>query len=339
LKRKPGNDTDAGRDEGLLRQSESHPRLGSELVSDAPLPRSMHAGQLAVSVETVRALVADQFPHWTKLIVEPVRSEGTVNAIFRLGDRLTARFPLQPNDLSVARTFLQSEAEANRELVGRTRFPVPEPVAMGEPGYGYPLPWSIQTWLDGVTATIDDPGGSAKFADDLAEFISDVRAIDTQGRLFSRPGRGGDLRAHDEWVKTCLCRSEGLVDVSRLSKIWRKLRDLPRTAPDLMTHGDLVPGNVLVSAGRLAGILDCGGLGPADPALDLVVAWHLLDTGPRRLLQDNLQCDDLEWKRGKAWAFEQAMGLVWYYADTNPSMSRMGRRTLDRIIADEDLAE
>jgi aminoglycoside phosphotransferase (APT) family kinase protein len=272
LKRKPGIDTDAGRDEVLLRQSESHPRLGSELVSDAPLPRSMHAGQLAVSVETVRALVADQFPQWTKLIVEPVRSEGTVNAIFRLGDRLTARFPLQPNDLSVARTFLQSEAEANRELVGRTRFPVPEPVAMGEPGYGYPLPWSIQTWLDGVTATIDDPSGSGKFADDLAEFITDVRAIDTQGRLFSRPGRGGDLRAHDEWVKTCLCRSEGLVDVSRLSKIWRKLRDLPRTAPDLMTHGDLVPGNVLVSAGRLAGILDCGGLGPADPALDLVVA-------------------------------------------------------------------
>jgi hypothetical protein len=25
------------------------------------------------------------------------------------------------------------------------------------------------------------------------------------------------------------------------------------------------------------------------------------------------------------------MGLVWYYADSNPAMSRMGRRTLDRI--------
>ena len=121
----------------------SHPRLGSELVSDAPVPRSMHAGQLAVSVETVRALVADQFPQWTNLIVEPVSSEGTVNAIFRLGDRLAARFPLQPKELSVAWTFLRSEAEANRELVGRTRFPVPEPVTIGEPGYGYPLPWSI----------------------------------------------------------------------------------------------------------------------------------------------------------------------------------------------------
>jgi aminoglycoside phosphotransferase (APT) family kinase protein len=168
--------------------------------------------------------------------------------------------------------------------------------------------------------------------------ITDVRAIDTGGRLFSRPGRGGDLRAHDEWVNTCLGRSEGLLDVSRLSKIWQNLHDLPRTAKGVMTHGDLVPGNVLVSAGRLAGVLDCGGLGPADPALDLVAAWHLLETGPRRLLRDDLQCDDLEWKRGKAWAFEQALGLVWYYAVTNPSMSQMGRRTLDRIIADEDIA-
>ena len=28
------------------------------------------------------------------------------------------------------------------------------------------------------------------------------------------------------------------------------------------------------------------------------------------------------------------MGLVWYYADSNPAMSRMGRRTLERIQAD-----
>jgi hypothetical protein len=39
----------------------------------------------------------------------------------------------------------------------------------------------------------------------------------------------------------------------------------------------------------------------------------------------------LEWERGKAWAFEQAMGAVWYYAGSNPAMSRMGQRTLERI--------
>jgi aminoglycoside phosphotransferase (APT) family kinase protein len=36
-----------------------------------------------------------------------------------------------------------------------------------------------------------------------------------------------------------------------------------------MTHGDLIPGKVLVSSGRLTGIIDVGGMGRADRALDL----------------------------------------------------------------------
>ena len=38
--------------------------------------------------------------------------------------------------------------------------------------------------------------------------------------------------------------------------------------------------------------------------------------------------------RGKAWAFEQAMAVVWYYTEANPVMSRMGHTTLQRILAD-----
>lgn len=101
-----------------------------------------------------------------------------------------------------------------------------------------------------------------------------------------------------------------------------------------MSHGDLLPGNVLVSRGRLTGIIDVGGLAPADPALDLVGAWHLLESGPRQALRADLGCDDLEWERGKAWAFAQATGLVWYYAESNPTMSRTGRVTMERITAD-----
>jgi hypothetical protein len=29
------------------------------------------------------------------------------------------------------------------------------------------------------------------------------------------------------------------------------------------------------------------------------------------------------------------MGLVWYYVGSNPPMSRLGRRTLERILATE----
>ncbi|WP_433309897.1 aminoglycoside phosphotransferase family protein [Micromonospora sp. CA-269861] len=294
----------------------------------------MHDGQLAVPFDVVRELVDAQFPEWRSLPVRRIASQGTVNAIFRIGDRLTARFPLEPREVDAARDWLEREAEAARELLGRTRFPTPEPVAIGEPGDGYPLPWSVQTWLPGVVATDSDPGESVAFAHDLAEFVRGVRAIDTRGRTFSGQGRGGELPAHDEWVETCLRRSETLLDVPPLRRMWEVMRELPRGgAPDLMNHGDLIPGNVLVSDGRLAGVLDVGGLGPADPALDLVSAWHLLEREPRQAFRQQLGCDDLEWERGRAWAFQQAMGLVWYYQQTNPTMSRMGRRTLARITA------
>ncbi len=294
----------------------------------------MHAGQLTVSPETVRALVSEQFPEWANLPVRAVEAHGTVNAIFRIGDRFAARFPLQPGPVDTTRRRLKAEAQAARRLLGRTRFRTPEPVAIGAPGAGYPLPWAVQTWLPGVVAIDEDPGGSVAFARDLADLITDLRAIDTRGRTFSGGGRGGDLRSHDAWMETCFQRSNGLLDVHRLRSLWQRLRVLPREAPDVMAHSDLIPGNVLVSDGRLAGVLDVGGLRPADPALDLVSAWHLLESGPRKAFRDALQCDDLDWERGKAWAFEQAMGAVWYYVESNPPMSRMGRRTLDRILAD-----
>jgi aminoglycoside phosphotransferase (APT) family kinase protein len=205
---------------------------------------------------------------------------------------------------------------------------------LGSPGYGYPLPWSVQTWIAGVDAHRCDPGASEGFAEDLAEFIRGVRAIPTGGRTFRGRGRGGSLPDHDERMATYLDASVGLLDVPPLRRLWTHMRRLPRVDPDVMSHGDLIPGNVLVSGGRLVGVLDVGGLGPADPALDLVCAWHLLDAGPRAVLRAALDCDELTWARGQAWAFEQALGLVAYYAKTNPPMSALGRRTLDRILAD-----
>jgi aminoglycoside phosphotransferase (APT) family kinase protein len=294
----------------------------------------MHPNQLTVSVEAVRELVDEQFPEWRELPIRQVASQGTVNALFRIGDKLVARFPLEPEGVGSTRRRLESEAQAARELLGRTRFGTPEPVALGEPGAGYPLPWSVQTWLPGAVATDEDPGESVAFARDLAEFVHRVRAIDTRGRAFNGKGRGGHLPSHDAWMETCFQRSEQLLNVPHLRRIWALMRTLPRCAGDVMTHGDLIPGNVLVCDGRLAGIIDVGGLGPADPALDLVGAWHLLEAGPRRALRDHLECDDLEWERGKAWAFEQSMGAVWYYVQSNPAMSLMGQRTLQRIVAD-----
>lgn len=120
----------------------------------------------------------------------------------------------------------------------------------------------------------------------------------------------------------------------RLRTLWLGVRELPADpGGDVMSHTDLMPGNVLVAGGRLTGVIDVGGLGPADPALDLVAAWHLLDADCREQFRGALRVGDLQWRRGMAWALVQAIGLVWYYRHSNPTMSSIGRRTLDRLLA------
>ncbi|MGV9705398.1 aminoglycoside phosphotransferase family protein [Streptomyces sp. NPDC003483] len=292
----------------------------------------MHDDQVDVTSDIVSALVRDQFPQWSGKEIQLMASTGTVHAIFRVGDDLSARFPLRLTDAGEALVVLEQEAQASAELAQVSRFPVPEPVALGRPGAGYPMPWSIQTWLAGTVAFDADPSGSDAFAEDLAAFIASLREAETRGRRFTGDNRGGVLAHHDEWMAKCFEESKELLDVPQLRQVWGKLRELSRPAADVMSHGDLIPGNVLVEGGRLCGVLDTGGFGPADPALDLVSAWHLLQPGPRKVLRETLACDDLEWERGKAWAFEQAMGVVWYYVESNPTMSGMGRRTLDRIM-------
>jgi len=295
---------------------------------------TMHEDQLEVRVDTVRRLIKEQFPQWEGLAVREMPTAGTVNAIFRIGDELAARFPLRAEDPTHLRAWLRSEAAAADQLAAISSVPTPEPVAIGEPGHGYPLPWSVQTWLPGSVATVDDPAGSVEFAADLAAFIAGLRATDTRGRRFGGEGRGGHLPDHDEWMDVCFRQSEGLLDVVRLRAMWAGLRTLPEVDGHRMCHGDLTPPNLLVRDRRLVGVLDGGGFAPADPALDLVAAWHLLDDVPRQVLREGLGCSEIQWRRGRAWAFQQSMGLVWYYAESNPSMSRWGRRTLDRLVRD-----
>lgn len=296
----------------------------------------MHRGQLSVPLVTVRRLVSEQFPQWKHLPVRSVPSPGTVNAIFRIGEEFVARFPLLSDDGAEAvHARLRAEVTAAEELVDRTRFATPRPVAVGVPGAGYPLPWVVNTWVPGVPATADSHRGSASFAEDVGDFIDAVRSIDVRGRAYNGDGRGGDLLSHDEWMQECLANSEELLDVATLRAIWEDMRDLPRgDSPDVMSHCDLIPPNVLFAGEHLIGVLDVGGLGAADPALDLVSAWHLFDTEARRILRDRLGSTDAEWERGRAWAFEQAMGVVWYYVQSNPAMSADCRRTLERIVAD-----
>lgn len=294
----------------------------------------MHDDELPIDLDVVRSLVSEQFPEWKHEPVNRVETVGTVNAIFRIGANLAARFPLRGVDPAKAEVLLRAEAAAMAELSACCPFPTPRPVAVGRPGDGYPLPWSVQTWLPGEIATTDTLAGSTALAHDLSTMIRALRATNTQGRHFAGGGRGGHLPDHDDWMDLCFSRSEDLVDVERLRLLWAEFHELPPSGPDVMTHGDLIPANLLVEGCRLIGVLDGGTFAAADPSLDLVAGWHLLDRDARHTLRIDLGCDSLEWRRGAAWALVQAMGLIWYYQTSNPQMSALGLSTLERLLGD-----
>ena len=160
----------------------------------------VHADQVVVGREQVVALVSDQLPHLAGLDVVPVPGAGTVNAIFRIGADIVARFPLRRRDPEQVRRDLDREVRAATEFAAVCPIAAPLPVHVGEPGHGYPMPWLAQTWAAGTTATPTSCENSQAFADDLTALIGRLHQTNTRGRHFRGIGRGGVLTDHDRWI-------------------------------------------------------------------------------------------------------------------------------------------
>ncbi|WP_285794382.1 aminoglycoside phosphotransferase family protein [Micromonospora sp. NBRC 107095] len=293
----------------------------------------MHADQVDVSAEVVATLVAGQFPRWRGLPVRPLPSTGTVNALFRVGPDVVLRFPLRPFADPGLRDELLREQEYARLFAARLPVAVPEPLGVGEPGEGYPGPWSAYRFIAGGTATSDLVGASDAFAHDLAGVVVALRRIDTGGRSWSGTGRGGPLAAQDAGVRAALAVSGALTDTVALARMWDRCRDARRDNPaDGWIHGDLMPGNLLVRDGRLAAVIDLGTAGVGDPAVDLMPAWNLFDSGSREAYRRALGVDDPTWERGRGRALAQAINALPYYVETNPVMAAIARRTLRAVL-------
>ncbi len=137
----------------------------------------MHDDEADIDAELVRRLVASQFPRLAGLPVTPFRSTGTVNAIYRLGDHLYARLP------RVARWARDLEAESHwlPSLAPRLSLRIPEPVATGQPGGGYPWSWAIYRWIDGQPYADELIADERQAARALAGFVTGLRRADSAG--------------------------------------------------------------------------------------------------------------------------------------------------------------
>lgn len=286
-----------------------------------------------IPVELASRLVATQFPQWAGLPVTPVANGGWDNRTFHLGSQMSVRMP------SAAEYALAVEKEHRwlPVLAPHLPVPVPSPVAKGEPGEGYPFPWSIYSWFDGEPARADRVADPVRFAVDLAEFLSALRAVDPADG--PRPGlhnwhRGGTLRTYAGIVREALTTLAGHVDVDLVAEIWRDALDASWDGTEMWFHGDVAPGNLLLANGHLTAVIDFGTCGVGDPACDLAIAWTLLTAEGRHAFRETLAVEEAAWSRGRGWALWKTLATCANTLEDVDEEAATARRVLDGIIAE-----
>ncbi|MFJ6726074.1 aminoglycoside phosphotransferase family protein [Streptomyces sp. NPDC091281] len=292
----------------------------------------MHENEIPTDSTLVRLLLAEQFPRWADLPITVVDSAGTENAIYRLGDGLAVRLPRTEGAVGQV-AFEKAWLPRLAPLLPTA---VPELIAVGRAGPGYPFPWAISRWIDGshpATEPAQRPDDH-RLARDLGEFVTALREADSTG---ARAGyRSVPLRTRDATVREWTARATDDVDAPALLAAWEQALDQPDwDGPARWTHGDLIPGNILVEDGRLRAVIDFGTAGVGDPACDAIPAWTFLSAEGRRTFRAAGGFDDAAWARGRGWALTFVSGID-YYRHTNPVMAELGRRAVAEVLADRD---
>ncbi|MFC8342988.1 aminoglycoside phosphotransferase family protein [Streptomyces sp. NPDC057280] len=263
-----------------------------------------------IDTTLVRRLLTAQFPQWAHLPLTPVPQSGMDNATFRLGDELSVRLPRYSH-------WAGQVAREHRwlpRLAPHLPLTVSEPLEIGEPGEGYPYPWSVYRWLDGETATTEALADPVRAALDLAGFVNALQAVDATGGPGpeqSNAFRGvplGDPRdslAAEARVRPKLAAlaGTGMVDIDAVTEVWEAALAAPAWhKPPVWIHGDLATGNLLMRDGRLSAVIDFGTLAVADPAVDLQPAWMFLPPRGRDAFREAVDADDATWARARGWA-------------------------------------
>jgi aminoglycoside phosphotransferase (APT) family kinase protein len=306
-------------------------------VSDSNKPSQsgkLHLDEVDIDLSLARRLIANQFPLWAKLPVEPFPSAGTENMIYRLGDDMAIRLPRTPG----AEVQLAKEHRWLPRLAPLLPLAIPIPLARGAPAEKYPSPWSVYRWLPGENMTLGPLANLDQGATEMAHFVAALQQIDTTGG--PPPGRhnffrGEPLAKRDEETRAAVTSLQGIINSDLALVAWEEALKAPAwSGPPVWIHGDLLPSNLLVVEGELSAVIDFGGLAVGDPACDLIVAWSTLSASTRHIFRATLGVDEATWARGRGWALSFGLIALPYYQVTNPELAGIARTTIDEVLAD-----
>ena len=281
--------------------------------------------QIDVSAALVRELLRAQHPDIAHLPVTAAAS-GWDNAIFRLGDDLAVRLPRR----AVAATLIENEQRWLPLLQARLPLPVPTPIRVGVPQRPYPWRWSVTPWIAGETADLSPPGRDQ--AQILAAFL-DTLHTPPPADAPRNPSRGIPLAQRRATYTRCVASlaKRGRTTDERLLQLWADAVERPIDLPPTWIHGDLHAHNVVVSKGRITGVIDWGDMAQGDRATDLAAVWMLFpdrDSREATVAACRSVSPDT-WQRARGWALLLAIVVL---EAGDPALAALAERTMQALL-------
>jgi aminoglycoside phosphotransferase (APT) family kinase protein len=286
-----------------------------------------------IDATLVARLVASQFPQWADLLITAAEPNGWDNRTFRLGAGLLVRLPSAESYA----TQVRKEHRWLPVLAPRLPLPIPVPVAIGEPVEGYPWNWSVYRWLDGVPASAARIADLTEFAATLARFLVCLQRIDPTGGPAPGPHnffRGGSLATYDDETRKVIDAVCELINAQLATEVWETALAATWKGAPVWVHGDVAAGNLLVTDGRLAAVIDFGSSGVGDPACDVTIAWTFLSGESREAFRAALPLDVATWARGRGWALWKALITFAGNLETDRAAAAMARQVINNVLAE-----
>jgi len=210
-------------------------------------------------------------------------------------------------------------------LVGQNlKINISTPIKIGKPSKLFSWPWSILPWIKGETANIDKPLAYESVR--LAKFLRCLheKSIDnvSDNKMRSKPL----IERHED----CLERLERIRNktdfiTQKIFSIWSRGIEVNDTYKRCLIHGDLHSKNIVVSQGKINGIIDWGDMTLGDPASDLVCFWMCF---PQEIIRNEglavygIETETIQ--RARAWCVYYAAILVDTGMVDNPPHEKMG---------------
>lgn len=255
--------------------------------------------------DIARSVILEQFPEFENLKIEYVLKNGHDNTTFRLGDKLSLRFPNAKeyeHSILNERIFLPI-------LQKSISCKIPNQLYLGTPSNLFSLHFGIYEWIEGESANLTDVKNKEIFAKDLAIFLNQLHSVDiTNAPLPSEKNfyRGGDLKIYEEEFLATLPILQNYFDIKKLTDIWYNARNAI-CDKRVWIHGDLSVGNILTKQDTLEAIIDFGQMAVGDPSCDLAIYFSgFFNKQQQDIFKQNLNLSQEYFIKAMGWALWKA---------------------------------